>query len=50
MQPALARNLPISLINHATGTHGFDLDEDTATSRAVIQQVLAFLQLHLSYP
>jgi hypothetical protein len=44
---AVARNLPVSLINHATGSHGFDLDEHTAISRGIIQQVLAFLQLHL---
>ena len=44
---ALARNLPFTLINYATGSHGFDLDEDTATSRGIVQQVLAFLRLHL---
>ncbi len=43
----LARNLPVSLVNHATGGHGFDLDEDTPVSRGIVQQVLAFLQLHL---
>lgn len=45
---ALTRNLPLSLINHATGGHGFDLDENTAISRGIVQQVLAFLQLHLN--
>ena len=45
---ALARNLPLSLINHATGGHGFDLEENTAISRGIVQQVLAFLQLHLN--
>jgi len=44
---ALARNLPLTLINHATGRHGFDLDEDTEMSRGIVQQVLAFLRLHL---
>ena len=44
---ALARNLPVTLINHATGGHGFDLDENTETSRGIVQQVLAFLRLHL---
>lgn len=48
IERALARNLPLSLINHAAGAHGFVLDEHTAISRGVIQQVLAFLQLHLS--
>ena len=45
---ALARNLPFSLHNHATGGHGFDLDENTAISHGIVQQVLAFLKLHLS--
>jgi dienelactone hydrolase len=44
---ALARNLPISLINHAGGAHGFDVDEETTTSRGIVQQVLMFLRLHL---
>jgi hypothetical protein len=44
---ALSRNLPLSLINHATGGHGFDLDEHTAISRGIVRQVLVFLQLHL---
>lgn len=47
IERALARNLPLSLINHAAGAHGFDLDEDTAMSRGIVRQVLAFLQLHL---
>jgi hypothetical protein len=44
---ALARNLPISFINHAAGAHGFDVDEETTMSRGIIQQVLTFLRLHL---
>ena len=47
VQQSLARNLPVWLINHAAGAHGFDLDEQSATSRGVVQQVLAFLRLHL---
>ena len=44
---ALTRNLPFTLINHATGAHGFDLDDDTEVSRGIIRQVLVFLRLHL---
>jgi hypothetical protein len=44
---AVARNLPLTLINHATASHGFDLDEDSPIARGIIAQVLAFLQLHL---
>ena len=45
---ALARNLPVTLINHASGAHGFDVDEDNDVSRGVIRQVLAFLQQYLA--
>ena len=44
---ALKRNLPFTLINHATGAHGFDCDEDSDASRGIIRQVLAFLRFHL---
>lgn len=43
----LSRNLPVTVINHATGAHGFDVDEDTPASRAIVQQVVAFLQRNL---
>jgi hypothetical protein len=44
---ALARNLPITLVNHATGPHSFDLFDDRETSRAIIRQILGFLRFHL---
>lgn len=44
---ALERNLPFTLVNHATGAHGFDVDEDSDVSRRIVEQVLAFLQCHL---
>jgi hypothetical protein len=44
---ALARNLPITVVNHATGPHAFDLFDDSETTRDVIRQVLAFLQFQL---
>ncbi len=40
---AIARNLPVTVVNHPTGVHGFDLEEDTDASRAAIQLVLATL-------
>ena len=45
---ALAVNLPVTVVNHATGPHAFDLFDDTRTSRDVVEGVLAFLQCHLS--
>lgn len=44
---ALVRNLPVAVVNHPTGVHGFDIYDDTAQSRRIIQHVLAFLHLHL---
>jgi dienelactone hydrolase len=44
---AVARNLPLTLINHPGGVHGFDCYEDSSTSRGVVRQILAFLALHL---
>ena len=41
---ALARNLPITLVNHATGPHAFDLMQDSETSREIIRQILGFLR------
>jgi hypothetical protein len=47
MAEALARNLPIWFVNHATGAHGFDLDEDSEIADGIVRHVLSFLQLHL---
>jgi acetyl esterase/lipase len=44
---ALAANLPITVANHATGPHAFDVLHDSETSRDIIRQILAFLRLHL---
>jgi len=44
---ALARNLPVSFVNYATGAHAFDLEEDSDTSCEIVRQVLSFLRFHL---
>jgi hypothetical protein len=44
---ALRRNLPITVINHPSGPHAFDLFDDSETSREIVRQVLRFLQLNL---
>lgn len=44
---ALARNLPLTFVNHATGAHAADMDDDTDATRRIVRQVLAFLRLHL---
>ena len=44
---AVARNLPVTLVNHATGTHGFEFNQDNELSRDMVRRVLAFLAFHL---
>jgi hypothetical protein len=44
---AVARNLPVTFVNHATAPHAFDLFHDSEMSREIVRQVLAFLQCHL---
>lgn len=47
MAGALRCNLPVTLVNHATGPHGFDLMDDSEASREVVRAMLAFLQAKL---
>ena len=47
---ALARNLPLTFANHATGPHSFDIVEDSATSRDLVRAILGFLANHLLRP
>jgi len=47
---ALARNIPLTLVNHADGQHAFDLNDDSAMTREMVRRVLAFLQFHLATP
>jgi len=45
---ALVENLPITLVNHAEGPHGFELFDDSRTSRDIVRQTLRFLRQHLT--
>lgn len=44
---ALARNLPVTFVNHAAAQHAFDLFHDSEISREIVGQILRFLQFHL---
>ena len=44
---ALTRNLPVTVVNHATGPHGFDIFEDSDAARNVVGQILAFFRFQL---
>ena len=47
---ALEQNLPITLINHSTAPHAFDLMDDSDSSQNVIANILGFLRLQLAAP
>ena len=38
----------VTVINHASGPHAFDLFEETSTAREVVKQMLGFLRFHLA--
>jgi len=44
---ALTANLPITLVNHPTAPHAFDVMQDSETSREIIRQILGFMRFHL---
>jgi dienelactone hydrolase len=44
---ALARNLPLTLVNHPAGRHAFDLFQDDEASRHAVRQALAFSRFQL---
>ena len=46
---AIANNVDIDVINHATGHHGFDVLDDNQRSREIIQATLEFMKIHLMY-
>lgn len=48
LQRALKVDLPLDFINYLEGYHGFDILNDTPRSRQIMQQTVAFFQLHLS--
>ena len=47
---ALARNVPLELMNHPSGQHGFDVLDDDARSREIIARTIGFLKHHLTRP
>lgn len=49
MVEALTRNLPVTFVNHPDAPHAFDLLDDSATTREIVRQILAFMQFHLLF-
>lgn len=47
MKTAKEKHAKVELLVHPEGDHGFDFENDDDTSRAIIQQTVAFLAKHL---
>jgi hypothetical protein len=45
---AVKRNLPVTFVNHAAAEHAFELNHDSATTRLIIDSMLAFMRAHLA--
>jgi len=45
---ALAANLPVSVVNHPTGPHAFDIFDESADSRATLRLILSYLETRLA--
>jgi hypothetical protein len=44
---AMQANLPVTMVNHPSGPHAFDLFDDSPKTRDIIRQILAFLRSNL---
>jgi acetyl esterase/lipase len=46
VQLALSKNLTLDLANHATGQHGFDIEDDNDRSRQIIMRTIEFIKAY----
>ncbi|HEY5826468.1 MAG TPA: alpha/beta hydrolase [Cyclobacteriaceae bacterium] len=44
---AMQQNIPLTLVNHPGGVHGFDTQNDDDRSKEIIESLLLFLNYHL---
>jgi len=44
---AIASNRPLTVANHPTASHSFELNHDSALTRFLLRQAIAFLRFHL---
>jgi hypothetical protein len=49
VQLALKNNVTIEVLNHATGHHGFDIEDDNTRSREILKRTIAFLQTNQEF-
>ena len=46
VQLALSKNLTVELFNHATGQHGFDIEDNNDRSRQILMRTIEFIKAH----
>jgi acetyl esterase/lipase len=46
VQLALSRNLTVEVVNHATGHHAFDIEDNNDRSREIIKRTIEFIKAH----
>ena len=46
VQVALSRNLTVEMVNHATGHHAFDIEDNNDRSREIIKRTIEFIKTH----
>jgi len=46
VQLALSRNLTVEVVNHATGHHAFDIEDNNDRSREIIKRTIEFIKTH----
>lgn len=47
IREAVARNAPVTVVNHPEGVHGFDNQNDDARSREIVRTAVTFMKDHL---
>lgn len=46
VQAALKKNAAVELVNHQTGHHGFDIEDDNVRSREILKRTIEFIKTH----
>jgi dipeptidyl aminopeptidase/acylaminoacyl peptidase len=48
VEKAIVQNIPITLMIHSNGVHGFDIYTDNESTRQIINNTLEFWKFHLN--
>jgi hypothetical protein len=48
VQKAIAMNRPVTFVNHPDGRHAFDVLDDDARTREIIEMAIAFVRRHVT--